>query len=70
MPHIHHDMVPRGTFYEQKLRMVCSTCKRRGRLWLGGKDYVECPHCDGTGVIELVEARVEPPKIYPCYARN
>lgn len=70
MPILKHDMGPRGTFYEQKLRIICTTCKKRGKLWLYGNHYVECPHCEGRGVIEMVEARVEPPKIYPCYRRS
>jgi len=64
MPIVRHDLAPRGTHYEQRLWLVCTTCKRRGKLWLHANDYVECPHCDGRGTIELVEARIEPPKVF------
>jgi len=34
----------------EKLEIVCPTCfqsQRKGLLWLGGKDYLECPDCGG-----------------------
>lgn len=70
MPLVHHDYGPRGTFYEQKLQIPCTTCKGRKRIWLGGRDYVECPHCDNLGYHDLVEARVEPVRYFPMYKRG
>lgn len=29
---------------------LCSKSSRKGLLWLGGGDWVECPDCGGTGV--------------------
>lgn len=43
---------------ETHVRRSCRTCnggRHRGLLWLGGRDYVECPDCNGTGIFELVE---------------
>lgn len=70
MPHIVHEMGPRGTFYEQKLQVRCTTCGGRKKIWLCGRDYVECPHCDNRGYHDLIEARVEPVKVFPMYKRN
>ncbi len=36
----------------------CHTCRGRGRLWLRGADYVECPDCDARGRIVVEEFRV------------
>jgi DnaJ-class molecular chaperone len=44
-----------------KLRPICTTCKGRKLLWLGGKDYVECPDCEGTGSILMYEEKKPPP---------
>jgi len=38
--------------------LPCSVCRGRGRLWLGGADYVECPDCDARGRIVIEEFRV------------
>ncbi len=40
----------------------CPTCRGRKLLWLGGKDYVECPDCDGTGTFILYEEKKNPAK--------
>lgn len=32
----------------------CSTCQgssRKGLLWLGGGDWLECPDCNATGTV-------------------
>jgi hypothetical protein len=34
-----------------KQQHPCSLCGGRKKLWLGGKDYLECPDCDGTGIV-------------------
>ena len=59
-----HDLAPVGTRYESRVEIPCATCRTRGRLWLGGGDYLECPHCEGRGHYDLVEARIEPAKIF------
>jgi hypothetical protein len=28
---------------------VCRAARYPGRLWLGGREYVDCPECEGTG---------------------
>jgi len=41
----------------------CATCigsLRPGLLWLGGDDYLECPDCNATGLVEVVEERFAP----------
>lgn len=47
-----------------KLRLRCPTCRhstRPGLLWLGGKDWVECPDCEGTTWFVMYEERIQPP---------
>lgn len=49
----------------ERKEMPCPRCQRsarRGLLWLGGKDYVECPDCGGTGTFVIYEHRVTPPR--------
>jgi len=54
----------------EKLAIVCPTCfqsQRKGLLWLGGKDYLECPDCGGPsgkhpGVFRMWERMITPPK--------
>jgi DNA-directed RNA polymerase subunit RPC12/RpoP len=56
----------------EKLEIVCPTCfqsQRKGLLWLGGKDYVECPDCGGPsskhpGVFRMWEKMLAPPKVF------
>ncbi len=36
----------------------CGLCEGQGKLWLGGKDYLECPDCGGKGVVTYDETRV------------
>lgn len=46
-----------------KVRARCPTCirsTRSGLLWLGGRDWVECPDCGGTEVLEFHEERFTP----------
>jgi len=46
-----------------KLESPCPTCyysDKKGQLWLSGKDYLECPDCEGTGIFILYEQRVQP----------
>jgi endogenous inhibitor of DNA gyrase (YacG/DUF329 family) len=47
----------------QKIARPCPTCRtslRRGLLWLRGRDYLECPECQGTGIFVMYEQRVMP----------
>ena len=49
----------------QRKEAPCVTCReslRRGLLWMGGGDYLECPDCGGTGTLVLYEKKVEPPR--------
>jgi hypothetical protein len=39
--------------------MRCDICKGRGKLWLHGADYVECPQCDATGKVQVVAETVQ-----------
>lgn len=41
-----------------KIIQPCDVCNGRGKLWLGGADYVECPDCLATGKIEFNEYKV------------
>lgn len=41
------------------MRIPCDMCRQRGKLWLSGNDYVECPQCLGQKSIELREHRVQ-----------
>ena len=36
----------------------CALCCGRGKLWLGGADYVECPDCAATGRVVVDEFKV------------
>lgn len=41
----------------------CPTCfhsTRRGLLWLGGSDWLECPTCETAGQITIHEQRFVP----------
>lgn len=29
---------------------LCANSTRKGLLWLGGGDWLECPDCNGTGI--------------------
>lgn len=45
-----------------KVSADCQTCAgstRKGLLWLGGGDWLECPDCGGTGVFTYDESRVQ-----------
>lgn len=45
------------------MKVPCVTCAkstRPGLLWLGGGDWLECPDCDGTREIEVIEERFNP----------
>lgn len=39
---------------------TCRTSRRKGMLWLSGKDYLECPDCGGTGTFTMYEHLVTP----------
>jgi len=39
---------------------TCADSARKGLLWLGGKDWVECPSCGGTAILQLNEYRYTP----------
>lgn len=39
---------------------TCAQSTRKGQLWLGGDDWLVCPDCDGTTVMEAVEERFTP----------
>lgn len=46
-----------------KVAARCQTCAdstKPGRLWLGGVDWLECPDCAGTTVVEFDESRYTP----------
>jgi hypothetical protein len=49
---------------EERVKLRCDVCHGRKKLWLGGKDYVECPNCEERGHVELVEARLTPPTTF------
>jgi hypothetical protein len=45
-------------------RVRCSLCAgsmKKGQLWMGGRDYMDCPDCEGTGIFKYHEERVQPP---------
>jgi len=45
----------------------CPTCRsssKKGHLWLGGKDYVECPDCNATGEFVMYERRISSPTVF------
>ena len=56
----------------QRIELRCPTCRdavKPGLLWLGGKDYVECPDCGGPsgghpGVFRMWEKTITPPKVF------
>jgi len=56
------------TITGQKVAMPCPSCRgglRKGLLWIGGKDYVECPDCGGPsgghpGVFVMYEEEITP----------
>lgn len=42
----------------------CPLCRRsryRGKLWIGGKDYVDCPDCEGSGTFVVYRQPIAPP---------
>jgi hypothetical protein len=46
-----------------KIAMPCPTCMRstrKGLLWLGGGDWLTCPSCEGTSVLQATEHRYTP----------
>lgn len=43
----------------KKLRLRCDMCKGRGKMWLSGADYLECPQCFGEKTIECIEQTVQ-----------
>jgi hypothetical protein len=43
-----------------KIKIRCGLCNARGRLWLRGGDYLECPDCLGSGKVPVVEERYRP----------
>lgn len=45
------------------MKARCPTCAgstRKGLLWLGGDDWVECPDCQETGAVEIIAERFTP----------
>jgi DnaJ-class molecular chaperone len=49
--------------HDRKLQGPCTLCHgstKKGHLWLGGSDYVQCPDCMGTGVVTFIETLVNP----------
>ena len=59
MPHL---ITAKGS--PQRTRVRCPLCLaalRPGLLWLGGRDYLTCPDCDGTQWVTLYEQRVPRP---------
>jgi len=56
----------------QRIESRCPTCRdavKPGLLWIGGKDYVECPDCGGPsgghpGVFVMYEETVIPGKSF------
>jgi len=46
-----------------KVGARCQTCiqsTRKGLLWLSGDDWLTCPDCNGTTVIDMVEEKIAP----------
>ena len=41
-----------------KITITCGLCDGRGKLWLGGDDYVECPDCLAKGTVVMNEYKV------------
>ena len=57
---------------ETQLHLTCDFCRRSekpGYLWLGGKDYVECPQCDGDQRMTILEQVVLPGRIFAVGGR-
>jgi hypothetical protein len=51
----------------QRKERPCPTCReslKKGYLWLGGKDYLACPTCGGSGTFVMYEEKVTPPKSF------
>lgn len=49
----------------KELRVRCATCNGQKRLWLGGKDYLDCPDCGAKGWTPVIEERVAaPPQLF------
>lgn len=47
-----------------KINERCFLCReslKPGYLWIGGKDYLECPDCNGTARFLMIEERIQPP---------
>lgn len=42
-----------------KFRIRCDMCSGRGKLWLSGADYLECPQCEGKRTVEVVETLMQ-----------
>lgn len=42
-----------------KFMLPCDMCKARGKLWLSGDDYLECPQCFGKKQIEIEQHRIQ-----------
>lgn len=52
-----------ATTKETRVTLRCDMCAgslRPGLLWLGGKDYVECPQCGGDQKMPVVERLTTP----------
>ena len=43
-----------------KTMLPCDMCGARGKLWLGGRDYLECPQCEGAKKIPVIEEQFKP----------
>jgi hypothetical protein len=41
-----------------KHRACCPDCGGRRLIWMGGGDYLECPSCDATGEVTVIEERL------------
>jgi hypothetical protein len=45
------------------MKVQCQTCigsTRQGLLWLSGDDWLECPDCQASGLVEVIEERFAP----------
>ncbi|HTG26116.1 MAG TPA: hypothetical protein VK681_39325 [Reyranella sp.] len=45
----------------------CVACAGRGKLWLGGSDYLDCPECGGKGYPKPNRTHVQSKGIIPVY---
>lgn len=55
------------TTKEQRLTLACDLCRgssKPGYLWLGGADYVECPQCETSRKVEIVEQLYTPSRLF------